>query len=666
MSDRIDVSATVKVNDQATGPIGAMRGALQGLQNMARSVSQSFRNLGTMKGLGAAAKGVGSAFRQLGGTIMSIVKPIAALVGITGGIGVAEAIGGLQTYVDTAKELGRLAPSLGTTAEKLSELQYAAKRSGVGAESLNSALQTMNRQIGQASIGKLPALTSLMQKYGIQTLDPVTKKQRTANEMFGDFADVISRQKNPIMAARMAQAAFGRSLGPELLPMLMKGRKGIEDYIKAGHDAGLIFTQEQIKEAQEFAAAQSEVNLLWESLGRQFNQILLPAIKPLLLAFAEFLRDNKKAFEDFFKGIGDALKQIDWKATLDDIKEWGRWIKENIKYIGGWKGALIGFGLVLAGPLLTSLAIVIAALAKLALAVVLNPILGPIVAIAAAAYLIYKNWDKIGEQFWKDWESVKAAFRDFRDWLADWLPDISDERIKQLWTGLGSWFATKWAEIKAPFIEWGTWLAGFLPDLSDKRLREVWAGLGAWFGTKWAEVKAPFIEAGTWLAGWIPQFVWDGIKAAWSGITSFFDTIWKGVTKVFETAWGIIKPIVDALKAAIGWITDNLPSVSGATDAIKGVGRTVFEAPGKAADWVGEQWRNTFGAGAGPAPSIQQQAAAAPAIVQQAAAAPARVEGQVGVDIHMTGAPPGTTISTQERGQVRATGDVGQTMAVPA
>lgn len=682
MSDRIDVSATVKVNDQSSGEIGRIRGALQGLQSMAQRVRQSFTQMGTMKGLGAAAKGVGSALQRLGSTVMSVVKPIAALVGITGGLSMAEAVAGMEKYVDTAKLLGRMAPILGTTVEGLSGLQNAASRVGIDTEKLNSALQGMQRQMGQASIGKLPALTSLMQKYGIQAIDPVTKKARDSTEILGDFAAVIARQKDPMMASRMAAAVFGRALGPEMLPLLNKGKEGIAAYIEEARRMGLIISDEQVKEAQDFAAAQGEVNRIWASLSRQLSQNLLPIIKPLIVLFGQLLAKYKtdiiNAFTRAFSALGRALLAVKWDEVIRSTEAWVRWIRNDVvPALGGWKNVLIGLAVIMMGPTLAALLAVGGAVTKLVISLVslaiANPIIALIVlaiaALAYAAYRIWKNWGPIKAFFIGLWDAVMAKFAEVRDWLSGWLPGFSDERIKAAWDGLATWFGNLFGEVKAAFdrvVEWlGPWGNLFLPIALYKN----WEPISQFFSQLWAgDVQGAFDTAKAWLQSWLPQFAWDGLKAAWDAIKPYFETLLKGVSRAFEIAWGIIEPIIDAMRKAIEWITGNLPSLSGLGEKISGAGAAVFNAPGRAVDWAGDQFRNIFGGAAGAGPSIPQQATAQPSIVQQGAGVqqPARVEGQVGVDIHMTGAPPGTTIATHERGQVRATGDVGQTMAAPA
>lgn len=70
-------------------------------------------------------------------------------------------------------------------------------------------------------------------------------------------------------------------------------------------------------------------------------------------------------------------------------------------------------------------------------ALMANPILLIIAAIALAAYLIYDNWDAISAWFSEKWEQVKVIFNQFLDWWDQVdLYDTGIEILTGLWEGL--------------------------------------------------------------------------------------------------------------------------------------------------------------------------------------------------------------------------------------
>ncbi len=83
-----------------------------------------------------------------------------------------------------------------------------------------------------------------------------------------------------------------------------------------------------------------------------------------------------------------------------------------------------------------------------------GPLVWILVAIAAAAVLIWRNWDKIGPLFWRLWGVVKAAFVQFWHWLTGWIDGAmqgSIAAIKQAWSGLGSFFSGLWGGVTDSF-----------------------------------------------------------------------------------------------------------------------------------------------------------------------------------------------------------------------
>jgi hypothetical protein len=678
MSDRVEVSAVVKVTDQASGPIAQIKGALQTIKSQAQSVGSAFKSMGTMQNLGGAMRGLGSSLRNLGGMVMSVVKPLAAVAGIAGGIGMAEAVAGMQGYVDNVKELSRTAPIIGTSVERLSELQLAASRVGISAETMTAAMLRANQSIAKAATGKGTDLTLLFDRMRIKLRDS-TGQMRSSVDVLGEFANAITRQTNPVLKQRMAMELFGRAHGPELLKLLNEGKGGIDAFIAEARRLNLVVGPEREKEALAFASAQGTVRRSWEAMSIQLSQNLVPIMTRVVTLFGKLFEENREAIVQAitraFKAMGDALDSVNWEKTIADIKAWGATIQWIVGLIGGWKTVI---GLVIAAmgaPFIAAMLSVVAAITKvgvvLASLAVANPIIAAIIvgvaALAYAGYLIYKHWGAVKQFFVDLWDGVKAAFVAFDEWLGPWGNLFAPTLIYRNWDSIASFFSGLWDGVKAVFTAVADWLGPWGNLFLPFAIYNNWEGIKEFFVALWESPKETFLKAIDWLVGFYTAFTWEPLKAVWEALPRFFDERWKLVTAIFERAWAIIKPIVDAIKTAIGWITDNVPSLGKVGDALKGAGAAVFNAPGRALDWAGGKLG--FGGGAAPdtAGDRVRNAFAGNnngAVLQAApSATPARVDGEVDVKIHMTGAPPGTTIETREQGQVRAAGDPGMSMA---
>ncbi|MFM5554780.1 phage tail tape measure protein [Aeromonas veronii] len=114
----------------------------------------------------------------------------------------------------------------------------------------------------------------------------------------------------------------------------------------------------------------------------------------------------------------------------------------------GIKGTLLGK--VITG-LLAPLKWLTMGFVKLGLAILTTPIgwiIAGIAAIAAGAYLIYKNWDQLGPWFKSTWEQCKAATGEFWDYLTT-LPSRALNAGKAIIDGLIGGISAKWEELKA-------------------------------------------------------------------------------------------------------------------------------------------------------------------------------------------------------------------------
>lgn len=101
-----------------------------------------------------------------------------------------------------------------------------------------------------------------------------------------------------------------------------------------------------------------------------------------------------------------------------------------------------------------------------------------VVAIAAAAYLIYANWDSIGPWLAEQWEKIKKAFSDAWEALKafDWsslIPAWADILPDWDWSGIIP-------SISLPSFSWSS----LLPDWDWSSIIPSLPDFGSWFGGK--------------------------------------------------------------------------------------------------------------------------------------------------------------------------------------
>ncbi|MCI9743516.1 phage tail tape measure protein [Proteus mirabilis] len=261
------------------------------------------------------------------------------------------------------------------------------------------------------------------------------------------------------------------------------------------------------------------------------------------------MKNLQSAWEDLgiqiFDGIDSPLRQISQSIT-SVISKVGVWMKENPELAK----TLTIVGLAIAGIITTLgvLSLSIAAMlgplaaAKLSLsilgikgsgaltlllkpikllgsaflglgkAMLANPILLAIAAIAGAIYLIYKNWDTIGPYVYKVWDTVKKY-------------------TAIAWQALKDTIKSAWEAIKYIFFNW-TPLGLIIKH---------WDSIVSYTQTTWTMIKTKISD------------VWEGIKTTlkngWNNIVKSVQETWETIKTTISTKWDEIVEDTKALPA---------------------------------------------------------------------------------------------------------------------
>ena len=530
MSDKIDVSAQVTVTDEATGPIEQVQRALHGLSAQARRMSEQFRTTlgkGAFGGVEANLAKLHSSFGALHTRVAGVIKPFAALMGLTGGVTLAGTVAGMKDFAAEAVKVGKAAKMLGIedTPERLDALGYAAKKSGLDFDEFVAAVGKGDLQLRKAFTGENKKLAGLLKMPGdlIPKTTDITGARRPMIDMLQDISKLVVAQKSVGAQRDILTAFFGKG-GMSLLPLMQRGPEGIQKLIDRGMELSPIFKQ-NVTDAKAFNEAYKTSQEEVTDLGQDIEKYLLPKFTPLLKMIADVVKLLKpeiftavtSAVDDF----GASLQNVKAEDVVAGLKEWWTWGKEIYQMLGGWKTILLGVAAVMVGPWVAALAVATAAMVTFTAAVISNPAVAAALAvIAVAAFLIYRYWAPLKGFFIRLWDGIRAAFQSVVGWWNTFLGLFTAETLWRLWEPFGTEIAGLWTGVKQIFAR-------------------------AWAGLKWF---------------W-DQFVPDPIKKAWEAIPAVFDRIWDSITSAVTTAWNVIKPILTDMRDAMQWVFDHLPEL---------------------------------------------------------------------------------------------------------
>ena len=186
--------------------------------------------------------------RQFGQRVAAIGRQFTA-VGAAGSAAFAAAAVQFTRY---GNELDKLSTRTGISVEALSELGFAAERTGTSLDGVGNAVQRMNRRLGRITAGQGSGQqVSALEQLG---LDAQRLEQLDPEGRLLALADAVSNYGDQAEAAGLAQRAFGTQVD-DILPLLLQGRDGIKALTDQARDLGRTVSGDDAEAAAQLSDA---------------------------------------------------------------------------------------------------------------------------------------------------------------------------------------------------------------------------------------------------------------------------------------------------------------------------------------------------------------------------------------------------------------------------
>lgn len=244
----------------------------------------------------------------LDGTLEKL-KGVAAA--FTGGLLVNEVGEFINHQIELGSQINDTAEKLGVGTEELQQFQYAAKLSGVEAESAAQSLGFLNKNIGGA-LGGNKELVKTFADLKVPLKD-AGGNVRELGDVLPDIADGFGKLKSQQEKTAVAMSIFGRS-GAALLPILNQGSDGLEDLYKEFDRLGGSLTEDFIHGADEAGDELDKLKFSFEGLKSR----IAVAVFPTLITLTKFL-----------EGVSGSLVQLSKETNV---------IKVGLLALGGASG----------------------------------------------------------------------------------------------------------------------------------------------------------------------------------------------------------------------------------------------------------------------------------------------------------------------------------------
>lgn len=417
-------------------------------------------------------------------------QKLAASIGIPITLASAATVEALRRMIDGFADYGSkihdTATKTGLAAKELQELAYAAKLEGVEFETLTGGTIKLNKAIAGAASGKNKEAAALFKKLGVNLRDS-KGHLRDAGELMPEVADGLNRIKNPAQRTAATLALFGKS-GAELYPFLALGSKGMKEAAEEARALGLVLSDKDLKNADELGDNFDRIKAASQGLSNTIGAQLAPVLNPLIQKLIEWYKSQREIIGQKISGaiikLARAIEQIDWNKAIDGLVSFGKTLSWLAESVGGWSNLVIGFfalanaHIILAifeivGALFTLNKVLLLSAANMLklvgvqvftalgnfvvairagytamqafnLVLLANPIgliIAAVAALAAAAYLIYRNWDKIAPFFSALWEGIKAGLANLWETIKTVFSFTPLGMVIKNWEPIKEWFS---------------------------------------------------------------------------------------------------------------------------------------------------------------------------------------------------------------------------------
>lgn len=208
-----------------------------------------------------------------------------------------------KSMIDGFGKIEEASQRLGVGIERIQQLEYAAKQTGFGIDTMRSSLQKLQKTTGEAiNGGKEQA--SVFAQLGLE-LDEL--KDLSPDRLLDKVAVALREIDNPLERAALQTKLFGKS-GLELNEFL-------KNYIRLGNDAkaqGLIIDEETVKQASYFGdaiTAISKATTAWVASIPKVREILhlLGGINEIVTAKGKAVTSGTMTREEAYAAAAKAI-----------------------------------------------------------------------------------------------------------------------------------------------------------------------------------------------------------------------------------------------------------------------------------------------------------------------------------------------------------------------
>jgi TP901 family phage tail tape measure protein len=329
---------------------------------------------------------------------------------------------------------------------------------------------------------------------------------------------------------------------------------------KSGYDEVVAKMQAQADLQTRVNAQLSTLKNLKDAAGGTFTS--------LLALFGEKLAPQFKSMITGFTNITENVTA--WAQKNPELAgSIARIVAGGALLIGGLSALSLGM-ITIFGPMMMvakGFGVVAMAARAMNMTLLTNPITWIVLAIAGAAFLIYKNWAPISGFFSGIWDGIKTTFNGGINAITSAF-STGINYLKNIISGIDNVFANNpILNILLPFIG--------IPRM----IINNWSGIQGFFGSVWSSIVTGASNTWNSIVGFFnPIGVWFSTK--WEYVKQLTSVAWSGIKSIVSTAWdSLISVITNSplfQRVVDGW-TKIFEYLGSLKDRMLNVGRNIID-----------------------------------------------------------------------------------------
>lgn len=375
------------------------------------AVIKSINN--SIQQISSATKNLNSAMSSVTTATGRVVRDIRNLSFMF--IGAGAAIFGTATKTASmSEEILIASQNAGVGTEALQKLRFAALRNRISFDDMDNSLKFLNKSIGTALTDSSSEAAKAFTSMGLN-LKNSDGSVKATNAVLEEMADKFKNAADGPTKVTTALTLMGRS-GSETIAFLNQGTEAIRKQGEEAVKLGGILSEDILKTNAIFDDQIDDLTFAIRGIVSTIGSQLIPILMPVIKSMIEWVKVNKQWMSDKIRenviNLSDGLKAV-WKQLIN-IKDF---IMPVINALGGFKNIIIALAGIYVIKLLSSiinLGVAVYGLVQtfvlLGAAMLASPItwvIGGLLLIGAAVYLLVKNWDKVREAMGFVWDYAK-------------------------------------------------------------------------------------------------------------------------------------------------------------------------------------------------------------------------------------------------------------------